>query len=301
MLIFSHGNLFLSKTNCFDGRSEITCVNFTLPLRDKSLRREDWMKYLKLYYVCVRTAVSQAIAYRTDFLMGSLITLLSNILFPLTTVMIYANGAQFPGWDMWEVLLIQSVFSMSTGLSSMVLSSVVWVTMDHIRDGSFETVLLKPISPLGFIVATNCDVRSVSLFLGGVVLAVVAAVHTGVAGVGGFVSFCILFLAGFLVLSGMNLIMAAISFKWVGNSRIPEIFDSVSTFGKYPLSIFPKTLQIVSVLVMPVATIGFFPASALLGRLDAMAYLALIPCVLFLCFGIWLYNKMILLYEGVGG
>ena len=64
----------------------------------------------------------------------------------------------------------------------MVLSSVVWVTMDHIRDGSFETVLLKPISPLGFIVATNCDVRSVSLFLGGVVLAVVAAVHTGVAG-----------------------------------------------------------------------------------------------------------------------
>lgn len=301
MLIFSHGNLFLGKTNCFGGRSEITCVNFTLPLRDKSLRREDWMKYLKLYYVCVRTAVSQAIAYRTDFLMGSLITLLSNILFPLTTVMIYANGAQFPGWDMWEVLLIQSVFSMSTGLSSMVLSSVVWVTMDHIRDGSFETVLLKPISPLGFIVATNCDVRSVSLFLGGVVLAVVAAVHTGVAGVGGFVSFCILFLAGFLVLSGMNLIMAAISFKWVGNSRIPEIFDSVSTFGKYPLSIFPKTLQIVSVLVMPVAMIGFFPASALLGRLDAKAYFALIPCALFLCFGIWLYNKMILLYEGVGG
>jgi len=108
-------------------------------------------------------------------------------------------------------------------------------------------------------------------------------------------------LAGFLVLSGMNLIMAAISFKWVGNSRIPEIFDSVSTFGKYPLSIFPKTLQIVSVLVMPVAMIGFFPASALLGRLDAKAYFALIPCVLFLCFGIWLYNKMILLYEGVGG
>ena len=259
------------------------------------------MKYLKLYYVCVRTAVSQAIAYRTDFLMGTLITLLSNILFPLTTVMIYANGAQFPGWDMWEVLLIQSVFSMSTGLSSMVLSSVVWVTMDHIRDGSFETVLLKPISPLVFIIATNCDVRSVSLFLGGVVLAVVAAVHTGVAGVGAFVSFCVLFLAGFLVLCGMNLIMAAISFKWVGNSRIPEIFDSVSTFGYYPLSIFPKALQIVSVLIMPVAMIGFFPAAALLGRLDAKAYLALIPCVLFLCFGIWLYNKMILLYEGVGG
>ena len=95
------------------------------------------MKYLKIYGVCVRTAFSQAVAYRADFLMGSLITLLSNILFPLVTVLIYANGASFPNWTMWEVLLIQSVYSMSTGLASMVLSSVVWVTMDHIREGSF--------------------------------------------------------------------------------------------------------------------------------------------------------------------
>ncbi len=259
------------------------------------------MKHLKLYRICLRTAFSQAIAYRADFLMGSLITLLSNILFPLVTVLIYANGATFPGWNMWEVLLVQSVYSMSTGLASMVLSSIVWVTMDHIRGGSFETVLLKPISPLFFIMATNCDVQSISLFAGGVVMAVVSACHTGVAGIGAIGSFLLLFVAGFMVLCGMDLIMAAISFKWVGNSRIPEIFDSISNFGKYPLSIFPQAVRVFAVMVIPVAMIGFFPASALLGRLDPKAYLSIIPCALFMCFGVWLYNKMILLYEGVGG
>lgn len=259
------------------------------------------MKHLKLYGVCLRAAFSQAIAYRADFLMGSLITLLSNILFPLVTVLIYANGAAFPGWSMWEVLLIQSIYSMSTALASMVLSSVVWVTMDHIREGSFETVLLKPISPLFYIMATNCDVRSISLLLGGLVMTIVAAVQTGVGGIGAICSFLLLFVAGFMVLCGMNLIMAAISFKWVGNSRIPEIFDSVSNFGKYPLFIFPQAVRIFAVFMIPVAMIGFFPASALLGRLEPWAYFSLIPCALFLCFGIWLYNKMILLYEGVGG
>ena len=118
---------------------------------------------------------------------------------------------------------------------------------------------------------------------------------------GAVVSAIVLFVVGLLVLCGMNLIMAAISFKWVGNSRIPEIFDSISNFGKYPLGIFPRAVQILSVLIIPVAVIGFFPASALLGRLDCRAFWSLIPCVLFLGFGIWLYNKMIRLYEGVGG
>ncbi|MBQ6696220.1 MAG: ABC-2 family transporter protein [Lachnospiraceae bacterium] len=259
------------------------------------------MKYIKIYGVCVRTAFAQAVAYRADFILGSFITLLSNILFPLVTILIYENGAEFPGWNMWEVLLIQSIYSMATGISSMVLSSVVWVTMDHIREGSFETVLLKPIPPLFFIVASNFSVQSMGLFLGGLVMTIVAAAHTGISGIGAIGSFLLLFLAGLMVLCGMNLLMAAISFKWVGNSRIPEIFDSISNFGKYPLGIFPQTVQILAALVIPVAVIGFFPASALLGRLEGTAFLSLLPCVLFLGVGIWLYNKMIHLYEGVGG
>ncbi len=259
------------------------------------------MKYIRMYYVCVRTAFAQAAAYRADFIMGSFITLLSNILFPLVTVLIYTNGAEFPGWNMWEVLLIQSIYSMATGISSMVLSSIVWVTMDHIREGSFETVLLKPISPLFFIVASNFNVQSIGLFLGGLIMTIIAAVHTNVSDVGAVFSFLLLFLAGLMVLCGMNLLMAAISFKWVGNSRIPEIFDSISNFGKYPLEIFPKTVQILSALIIPVAVIGFFPASALLGRLEGPAFWSLIPCALFMGFGIWIYNKMIRLYEGVGG
>lgn len=264
-------------------------------------KRGRGLKRIRIYLSCVRIAISQATAYRADFLLGCVITFLSNIFFPLVTILIYANGAEFPGWDMWEVLLIQSIFTMSNGVASMILSSVVWVTMDLIREGSFETVLLKPVSPLFFITASNFNIQSFGVFLGGLIVAIVAATQTGVQSVVHVLSFLLLFVAGLIVMFGTNLIMAAITFKWVGNSRIPEIFDSINNLGRYPLAIFPKALQVVATLIVPVGVIGFFPASALLGRLPKEAYFSLIPCGLYLMFGIWLYNKMIRLYEGVGG
>lgn len=259
------------------------------------------MNYIKIYFSCLHTAFSRAATYRANFILGNFITLLSNIIFPIVTVLIYANGAQFPDWDMWEVLLIQSIFSMSTGAASMFFNSVLWVTMDHIREGSFETVLLKPLPTLFFIAAANFDPECIGLFLGGLVMTLISSMKTGVSGVENIFSFLLLFLSGLAVMSGIYLIMAAISFKWVGNSRIPEIFDSVKSFGKYPLGIFPRSVQVLTSLIIPVAVIGFFPASALLGRLDGAAFISVIPCFLFFALGIWIYNRMIKMYEGVGG
>ncbi len=259
------------------------------------------MRYVKIYIVCLRTAFSCAAAYRLDFVLGNFITLLSNILFPLVTVVIYSNGAEFPEWSMWEVLLIQSVFAMSGAVSSMVSGSVLWTTMEHIRSGSYETVLMKPLPPLFYIAASGFNTESIGLFLGGLVMTIVSASFTGICGFEGVLLFLLLFAAGAAVMCGLNLIMAAISFKWVGNSRIPEIFDSIKEFGKYPLGIFPKGIQALSSLLVPVAVIGFFPASALLGRLEVWSLLSVVPCVLFFVFGVWIYNRMIKNYEGVGG
>lgn len=259
------------------------------------------MKYIKIYFICLNTAFSRAAAYRADFILGNFITLPSNILFPLVTVLIYTNGAEFPEWSMWEVLLIQSVFSMSSGAASMLCGSILWVTMDHVQSGSFETVLLKPLSPLFYIAAANFNPESMGLFLGGLVMTIISAAYTGICGAMGILQFLLLFVAGAAVMCGLDLIMAAISFKWVGNSRIPEIFSSINEFGKYPLGIFPKAVQVLVSLLIPVAAVGFFPASALLGRLDMRAFVSVIPCILFFLFGIWIYNRMIKIYEGVGG
>jgi ABC-2 type transport system permease protein len=258
-------------------------------------------KLFSIYKTCVVTAVAGALTYRLNFIISMFITLGFNILFPLVTILIYGSGASFPGWGFYEVLLIQSVFTLSVGLACIMFSNVLWATMQHIREGSFEIVLLRPVNPLFFLIATNFDPGSFGLVIGGGVLFAFSLAHTTIVSVAAIPQFLLLFAAGFAVMAGMNMIMAATSFKWVGNSRIPEIFDTIMSFGKYPITIFPQMLKGIVTFVIPVGMIGFFPASALLGRLDPNALLAVIPCILFMLFGILMYLYMVKLYEGVGG
>jgi ABC-2 type transport system permease protein len=245
--------------------------------------------------------MARALTYRLNFVLSLLITLGFNILFPLVTILIYRSGASFLGWNFYEVLLIQSIFTLSLGLASIAFSNVLWATMQHIREGSFEVVLLKPLNPLFFLIATNFDPGSAGLIIGGGFMFVFSLLHTGISSIITIPQFLLLFAAGFAVMAGINMLMAATSFKWVGNSRIPEIFDSIMTFGKYPITIFPQAIKGISTFVIPVSMIGFFPASALLGRLEPVVMFAVIPCVLFMLFGIWFYQYMVKLYEGVGG
>ncbi|MCL1871772.1 MAG: ABC-2 family transporter protein [Promicromonosporaceae bacterium] len=259
-------------------------------------------RYLAAYRVCLRIAVRQATTYRASFLLSSVITLVGNLAFPLVTVLIYGSGAGFPGWTADEVLLIQSVFTLSAGLSGLVLGGVVFVTMDRVREGTLEIVLLKPVRPLPFIVLTTLQPESAGVALGGAVLlgwAASRSVHA--VSVTGVLSFVGLFLAGLCVMAGMSLVMAATSFRWVGNSRLPEIADSTRTFGRYPLAIFPRAVQSVVTFVVPVGMVGFFPASALLGRSVPGMWPAAATCVAFLGFGVWLYHHQIRHYQGVGG
>ncbi|MCL2181298.1 MAG: ABC-2 family transporter protein [Treponema sp.] len=258
-------------------------------------------KYLIIYAECIKTAIARELTYRLNFILSLLITLGFNILFPLVTILIYRAGASFPGWNFYEVLLMQSVFTLSNGLACIMFSGVLWTTMRHIREGSFEIVLLRPVNPLLFLIVTNFDTGSAGLIIGGGALFGFALSNTGIASSAAAFQFLLLFAAGFAVMAGMQMLMAATSFKWVGNSRIPEIFDSIMTFGKYPATIFPKAVQAVTAFIIPVAMIGFFPASAILGRLDPSAFFAVIPCFLFMIFGIWIYQYMVKLYEGVGG
>ena len=256
--------------------------------------------FLSIYKNCVKYAFAGAIAYRLNFILTLISALCFYAVFPLVTVLVYSAGASFPGWDLYEVLLIQSIFILSSGLCDLLINGVLWSTMDYIRNGSYEVILLKPMSPLVYLGLTSFNPECVSMIIGGSVLFWVSIARTETTANMIF-QFPPLFAAGVAVMTGGLLIVSATSFKWVGNSRIIEIYDSIMTFGKYPVNIFPQALRTFLTFIVPASMIGHYPAAALLDRGSLSAFFAVIPCYLFMLFGVWLYMHMIKLYEGVGG
>lgn len=258
-------------------------------------------RYLRIYKECIKISFASAATYRFNFILDISILLISNLLFPLVTILIYNSGSSYPGWNFYEVLLIQSVFIISTGFADMLFNGILWATMHHIVDGTFELVLIKPVDCTFLLLASNFQINSIALVLGGITVSVLSIVKLGGITILGVLSSLLLFLGGLFVMLGFAFMMAATSFKWVANSRIPEIFDSAKQFGNYPQSIFPKVLAGIISFVIPVSMIGFFPASALLGRISNTMFIALISCILFSFLGIYLFKHMVHLYEGVGG
>jgi len=258
-------------------------------------------KYIRIYRECIKISISTALTYRLNFLLDNFIMLVSNTIFPLVTLLIYGSGAEFPNWSLYEVLLVQAAFTMSTGIADILFNGVLWATMRHIIEGSLEIVLIKPVDCLFLLTASTVDFSGAGLFLGGAVLFAVALSHVGPVSILMALQFLILFISGVFVMMGISFIMVATSFKWVGNSRLPEIFDSIKYFGRYPQNIFHKSISGFTSFIIPVAMIGYFPAAALLGEADSIAFIAILPCFLFAMAGVLLFKYMIRLYEGVGG
>lgn len=258
-------------------------------------------RYAVIFRECVRVSLSTALAYRANFIMVMTILFFSNVLFPLVTILIYGSGSGFPGWSFYEVLLIQAIFTITSGIGEVFFVGVFWNTNLAIRDGLFEVSLLKPVNTLFWTVVSSIQPTGVSVVIGGFVLAAVALAHTAPLTVAAFFTACLFFVCGVSVMFSVTCVMSAISFKWVGNSRIPEIFGSILDFAKYPQDVFPAAVRGFTAIVIPVAMIGFFPASALLGRTETRHFLAVIPCAVFTAAAVWFYQRMIHRYEGVGG
>lgn len=258
-------------------------------------------RYIHIYKECIRAAFITAATYRINFFLNTVIMLLGDILFPLLTVLIYGSGTGFTGWSIYEVLLIQSVFTMSMAIADMSFHGILWATMSAVREGNFEMVLLMPVETKLLLMAKTFSIDGIGLFLGGLAIFILSLGHIGMPSLIMWLHFLAMFIIGLMVMLGIALMMAATSFKWVGNSRIPEIFDSLRNFGKYPQSIFPKVIMVVSSYLIPVAMIGFFPAAALMGKGSYGMFVAIIPCIAFMLLGMYLYRWMIRLYQGVGG
>lgn len=258
-------------------------------------------KYLKIYKEAIRISFSSSTAYRMNFILNMMITLISNIVLPMVTIMIYGSGASFNNWTMYEVLLIQSIFTISNGVSSVFFNGIVWKTMEEVREGTLEVTLIKPVNCMFYLMASTFSMDGIGVIIGGIVFFCISIAHIGQITAIMWIEFLVFFVMGLFVMVGIQLLMAATSFKWVANSRIPEMYNSFVRFGYYPQSIFSRSIVFITSYIVPVAMIGFFPASALLGLTEKSMFFSMIPCILFMIIGMYIYQYMVRQYEGVGG
>ncbi len=251
----------------------------------------------------IRASLARRMAYRTDLVLDIAVTLLSELIAPAITLLIYGStgGTGFPGWAMYEVLLIQSVFLMSRGVAFPLFMGLMYGVLDQVRSGRFELTLLRPRAPLLILVCQGIDPIGFTRLAGGVGLFAICLSRLPPPGALGIAAFILFFAAALLVLFSLALFLSATLFVWVGNGRVYELLELVLNFAQYPLSIFPRAFALALSVAVPVAMVSFIPASALLGRIDITGLVAVPASAAFFLLSLLLWERMRAKYTGADG
>ncbi len=197
-------------------------------------------KLLNIYIVSFKNNLASRIAYRGDFCFSMMMILVSELFMPIITLLIYRTGAAFPGWDVYEVLILQGIFMLSKGIASALFFGMVYNTLDGVRAGTYDLFLIKPCSTLFLSIASGFQIDSLGTILGAVFTLFYSLTHITPPNLLEWLGFFMLLILSIISILSFALIMAGSVFKWVGNGRVYEIYDSLTAFGNYPRSIFSK-------------------------------------------------------------
>jgi ABC-2 type transport system permease protein len=254
-----------------------------------------------MYLMAFKNTLASRLAYRVDFFISVFIMLVFEMIIPFTTFLIYRSGAGFPGWQFYEVFLVQAVFLLAKGITFPFFAGIVWNTIIRVREGTYDLILIKPRNVLFMTLLSAIDVEDLGKFIGGVGILIIALSQAPSIAALNWIAFILLFLCSLLVFMSFAFIMAASGFKWVGNSRVYEIFEALTGFAMYPTSIFSKGVQVLMTAFIPLALMGFFPASVLLGKSVDGLLISLISTGVLFVFSIFFWYRMLRSYTSAGG
>lgn len=180
---------------------------------------------LGVYLQGMKTALASRMAYRGDFIMSMFIMMIVEFAGPVITMIIYGNGASFPGWSQYEVLLLQGIFLLSRGISFPFFMGIVWNTIGRVKEGTLDLLLIKPRSILLMSVVTAFDSEDLGKLIGGILVFRYALKKLPPQPLSHWISFFLLFLFSLILMFALALFMAGLGIVWVGNYRIYDIFD----------------------------------------------------------------------------
>ena len=232
-------------------------------------------RYWTLFVVQLRTSIAQAMAYRANFFIEGVMSVLwiGIVLMPL--LVLFDKRETVAGWDRPSALIVMAYFlGVKAVMEGWVSPSLVSL-VEKIRTGAFDYVLLKPVDAQFMVSSSKYEIWNIFDMLGAIGLAIYAFDErgswptTGELGLG-----LVLFVGGVLAMYSLWIVCAAAAFWVVRLDNLVYLLNAIFDTARWPIHVLRGAWRFVFTFVVPVAVMTTFPAMALLGRLDRDTALA---------------------------
>jgi len=223
-------------------------------------------KYLKVYKKFLHTSLASELEYKTNILVDLFTAILSLVGSIFLLSIFFQNSGYIGGWKFEQALIIQGIYTILNGITNTWFNPNLTEIVKHIREGTLDFVLLKPIDSqffislkritpsglleimLGFCLLLYCiKINQINLNLTSLTLCLITIIC----------SICILYSLWFFIST------TTIWFAKTWNAT--EVLRSFLYIGRFPLNSFSFSLRIFFSVFIPIAFITTIPSEVFLG------------------------------------
>ncbi len=246
----------------------------------------------------LRVSGLEALAYRVGFWSDGVVGVMWGAIGVVPLLVAIEHRPEVAGWSAWELMILSGLCMMVCGIYSAFLQPALRASMEHIRRGSLDYLLLRPVNPLLLCLVADFAPWSLLEVLAGASLCVVSLVKLGVTP--SFTQLLLgasLFVAGIVALYALGIMALALSFRALRLQNLIEILETLLDFARWPSSAFSGVLKALFTFALPLAVMTTRPAEGLLGRLEGSSAAVAFATSLVLICGAWMmWRRSLRLY-----
>ncbi|MFC0215949.1 ABC transporter permease [Paenibacillus chartarius] len=260
------------------------------------------MFYVSLMLDYLKNYMKTRLTYRADFWIEIITDLMFNGLNLFVILVLFQHTPFIGGWSEMQMLFIYGYFMVPYGIFTTFFN--LWgFTERYIVKGEMDRVLTRPAHNLLQLMLENLDPASLFSALAGFIVMVYAWVHLGVP-MAWYdpIVFIVMVVSSVLVYAGVYVSLTAIGFFSDAPTGILPLVWNFQNYGRYPVTIYNRTLRIMLSVVLPFAFVGFYPSAFFLDRANWAWVVLATPAVglAFFAFGMWIWNVGVSRYRGAG-
>ena len=262
-----------------------------------------WNVYLQYWRINVLTMLE----YRANFLMWSVFTIVYHGAAVAALWIVLTRFPSMNGWTFRDMAFLYALWMLAHAVHNTFFSTVGDVP-EHIRDGEFDRLLIRPLDTLFQAIATPGQVFPDELVLALLTFAAAAAfAHLRVDA-----TFLLLVpliaLGGALIDLAFNLVISTVAFWFVRVDALRWIVVQLEQeFTRYPITIYARGVRLLLTFVVPFAFMNYYPARFFLHKVHEGAVLPapvglLTPAigVVFVAVAYAFWRFGLVRYQGVG-
>jgi len=258
------------------------------------------MHHLSLIWTFFRIGILNELAYRINFYVQLLQSLLSLGTAIAGLAIVFAHTDSLGGWKAADILALLGVFMFVGGIIRIVIQPSMSQLMEDVRQGTLDFTLTKPRDAQFLISISQIRIWRITDILLGLGVLLTALIYRGLqVGATDALLFTLVLFTGGAIIYSFWLMLATLTFWFLRIENILVIFQSMYEAGRWPIGIYPHWLRFILTFLVPVAFAITVPAEALSGRLTTDSiYLSIALSIFMLALSRWFWKRGVKNYSG---